>query len=31
MIGANGERLFEQQILGSMSERVARGTTRTVI
>jgi len=31
MIGATGGRLFEQRLFGSIPERVARGTTRTVI
>jgi hypothetical protein len=31
MIGAAGERLFEQRIFGSIPERVARETTKTVI
>ncbi len=31
MIGATGERLFEQRLFGSIPERVARETTKTVI
>jgi len=31
LIGASGERLFEQRLFGSMPERVARETTKTVI
>ncbi len=31
MIGAAGERLFEQRLFGSLSERVAREATKTVI
>jgi nucleotide-binding universal stress UspA family protein len=31
MIGATGERLFEQRLFGSIPERVARESTKTVI
>jgi hypothetical protein len=31
MIGTTGERLFEQRLFGSIPERVARETTKTVI
>ncbi len=31
MIGATGERLFEQRLFGSIPEQVAQGTTKTVI
>jgi len=31
MVGATGERLFEQRLFGSIPERVAREATKTVI